>query len=128
MTNTASETARSAATYIREHGLAQHGLLTAEGKACFNGALLIALSGPGYKLPEDQLELWNAIGGFAGKRAPNPAWDNFVCIESSAMGILRERGSGAANPVAWNNEHGRTSEEVAQLLEEVATILETVGQ
>lgn len=127
-TLTPAETARKAAAYIREHGLAKQDLLGPNGEACFNGAIMLQFAPPDYELPlNDTLKLWQLVGGYVRQGSTAPYRDMLWQLNDRANLILRFRGAIRRvnqDVVLWNNEEERTAEEVAQLLDEIAEEIE----
>ncbi|HEV2175230.1 MAG TPA: hypothetical protein VGR71_16775 [Nitrospira sp.] len=113
----ASEIASSSAAYLREHGLAQFNLRLPTGEACFTGAILIALGGVAEE--DRQWDLWDVLGPYDPNAPVRICFDRVV---GRAEVILHERGlpEYRSDPVHWNNGAERTTEEVAQLFDQIA--------
>lgn len=115
--------ARKAAAYIREHGLAKDELLLPDGRACFNGAVMLAFAPDGYEIPENSYDLWRLVGyGRDDMSRPDPRRNTFNTVAMAGRRILVKRFGRTRyeDIVSWNNAKERTAEEVASLLDQVA--------
>ena len=117
-----ADVVRKAASLIRERGLAQYALIQ-EGRLCFTGAVLMAQGGPEAEKITD--EAGDNLWGFGFDNSP-VLQNQLRRIQLRAGDILKQRRLTLApglEVVNWNNQSGRTANEVADLLDEVATRL-----
>lgn len=116
-----ADVARKAASLIRERGLARYALIQ-EGRLCFTGAVLMAQGGAeAERVTDDEGRLW----GFGFDSSP-VLQNQLRRIQMKAGDILKARRLRLApglEAVNWNNQVGRTANEVADLLDEISTRL-----
>jgi len=131
-----AEVARSAAEIMSRKGHCKGVLQDGEGKVCFQGALMLALTGR--ESIYNEMDEWNRLGSPWNPEISWSSWSpwgdiapedryKLEAVSYAATRILGGRGQ-FLSPVHYNNSGETTQEDVILLLKETAEALESVWE
>jgi hypothetical protein len=115
-----SQIAYDAAAIIAERGHCKHMLQDAEGRCCFSGAVVTAMT----EIPAGVI--WGAAFTWMPSSLSDEAYHCWRAVSDAADAIVRERGF-TNGPIQYNNQERTSGEDVIQLLKEAGHRLEEKG-